>query len=58
MRSMGEVGIEIEGIKELIIHRAKDYQSILSAIRVQDSLRRKVSGKETTDIIREWRDNR
>ena len=28
MRSMGEVGIEIEGIKELIIHRAKDYRDL------------------------------
>ena len=53
-----EVGIEIREIKELIEHRARDYGCIMEAIKVQDKLRKRVEGKESTEIIREWRDRR
>ena len=53
-----EVGIEVREIKEVIEHRARDYGSIMEAIKMQDRLRKKVKGKESTEIIREWRDRR
>ena len=53
-----EVGIEIRDIKELVEHRAKDYETIMLALRIQDKLRKKMGDKESTEIIREWRDKR
>ncbi|EDY34706.1 hypothetical protein ABOONEI_2536 [Aciduliprofundum boonei T469] len=39
-------------------HRVKDYDAILSAIKEQDKLRKKVRGESSTEIIRKWRDSR
>ncbi|GEM_PF-4296943 len=53
-----EVGVEVKNIKELVEHRAKDYSAIVIALKIQNNLRRKSTGKESTEIIREWRDKR
>ena len=55
---MGELAIEVKDIVELVNNRIKDYQTIQLAIEIQDRLRRKSEGKDSTVIIREWRDKR
>ena len=45
-------------IREIIEHRARDYNRILEAIRIQDAIRKKAGGKKSEDMIREWRDSR
>ena len=54
-------GEHMEGaadIREIIEHRARDYNRILEAIRIQDAIRKKAGGKKSEDMIREWRDSR
>ncbi len=53
-----EAEMEIYEIKELVEHRVKDYRAIMMAISIQDKLRTKRRGKESTEIIREWRDRK
>ena len=45
-------------IRDVVQHRLKDIDKILSALAIQDALRRKTGGKESEDIIREWREAR
>ncbi len=49
---------EFASVKDIIKHRVKDHDKILNALRIQDSLRRKVGGEESTEIIRKRRDAR
>ncbi len=49
---------EVLNAKEMLMHRVKNYDAILSAIKEQDKLRKKVEGKSSTEIIRKWRDAR
>ena len=58
MHTETEVSEMKELMKELIIHRVRDYDSIISALKIQDNLRRKIRGEESTEIIRRWRDAR
>ena len=57
-----ETGIEIIKVRELILHRAKDYASIKKAVEIQDRIRDskggKNSGEDSTTIIRKWREAR
>lgn len=46
-----------ESIKEIISRRAKDREKIQEAMKIQDTLRKK-SDKNSTEIIREWRDSK
>jgi hypothetical protein len=55
---LGEKVEESLTIKDIIEHRNRDYDKILSAMKVQDRLRKKLGGKESVEIIREWRDSR
>ena len=55
---MSELAIEAKNIMELVTNRIKDYQTIQLAIEIQDRLRRKSAGKDSTAVIREWRDRR
>jgi len=48
----------IKSLAELLEHRAKDWEKILNAVKIQDGLQRKVGGKSSEEIIREWRDRR
>lgn len=45
-------------VKDIIAHRVKDKEKILEAMKIQDELRRKTETKESTKIIREWREAR
>ncbi len=45
-------------VKDILMHRVKNYDTILSAIKEQDKLRKKVGGESSTEIIRKWRDAR
>ncbi len=45
-------------VKDILMHRVKDYDAILSAIKEQDKLRKNVGGESSTEIIRKWRDGR
>lgn len=45
-------------VKEIISHRIKDKEKILEAMKIQDELRRKTDTKESTEVIREWREAR
>jgi len=58
MHTETEVSEMKELMKELINHRVRDYDSIISALKIQDNLRRKIRGEESTEIIRRWRDAR
>ncbi len=39
-------------IKDILMHRVKNYDTILSAVKEQDKLRRKVRGEKSTDVIK------
>ena len=45
-------------VKDIVQHRLKDIDKILSALSVQDALRRRANGKDSEEVIREWRDSR
>ncbi len=45
-------------VKDILMHRVRDYDVILSAIKEQDKLRKKVGGESSSEIIRKWRDDR
>lgn len=55
---MSEIAIEAKNIVELVTNRIKDYKDMQLAIEIQDRLRRKSVGRDSTTIIREWRDRR
>jgi len=45
-------------VKDIIAHRVKNKEKILEAMKIQDDLRRKTDTKESTEIIRKWREAR
>ena len=45
-------------VKDIHAHSVKNKEKILEAMKIQDDLRRKTDTKESTEIIREWREAR